>query len=411
MAQFTPSTEVDFVVIGSGAAGGIMAKQLVVGRLLGRRPRAGRLGQVRPEHELHQGRVAERQPRPDDQLMSDPVRQPNTFRRNDKEKATSGLAQSTAAWSAAAPSPTAAAAGGTCRGSSTKPRTVGGDAGHRTWPTGRSPTTSSSRTTCRPNGRWASPGERVDSPLRRADVEGLPGAAGAAEGLGRADEDGGGQAGADAWCADRSRSSRSPTMGRAGCVNCGMCSGFGCHVKARSSSAVTVLPLAEKTGSCEIRANSYVREISVDASGTRAPASSTSTRSKREVLQKAKAVVLSANGTESARLLLLSKSARFPNGLANSSGVVGKYLMLGNGAGASALFEHPLNDYKGVVTGAGIVDFVPSRSEARLLRRRPHDGARLRHADQLRACAACRRARRAGAPPTRRRCATKPTTR
>src|SRR6185503_4442728 len=74
--------------------------------------------------------------------------------------------------------------------------------------------------------------------------------------------------------------------------------------------------------------------------------------------QKAKAVVLSANGSETPRLLLLSKSARFPDGLANSSGVVGKYLMLGGGAGASGLFEHPLNDYKGVVTGAGIVDFV-----------------------------------------------------
>ena len=81
---------------------------------------------------------------------------------------------------------------------------------------------------------------------------------------------------------------------------------------------------------------------------------------KREIQQRAKAVVLSANGTESARLLLLSKSAKFPDGLANSSGVVGKYLMLGNGAGASGLFEHPLNEYKGVISGAGIVDFVPS---------------------------------------------------
>jgi len=77
-------------------------------------------------------------------------------------------------------------------------------------------------------------------------------------------------------------------------------------------------------------------------------------------LQKAKAVVLSANGSESARLLLLSKSAKFPDGLANSSGVVGKYLMTGNGAGANALFEHELNDFKGVISGAGIVDYVPS---------------------------------------------------
>jgi len=44
---------------------------------------------------------------------------------------------------------------------------------------------------------------------------------------------------------------------------------------------------------------------------------------RREVRQRAKAVVLSANGSESPRLLLMSKSARFPDGLANSNGVVG----------------------------------------------------------------------------------------
>jgi choline dehydrogenase-like flavoprotein len=81
---------------------------------------------------------------------------------------------------------------------------------------------------------------------------------------------------------------------------------------------------------------------------------------KQEVFQKAKAVVLSANGSESPRLLLLSKSNRFPNGLANSSGVVGKYFMAGNGGGANGIFEHPLNDYKGIVTGAAIIDYVPN---------------------------------------------------
>ncbi len=49
-------------------------------------------------------------------------------------------------------------------------------------------------------------------------------------------------------------------------------------------------------------------------------------------------------------MLLLSKSSRFPDGLANC-GMVGKYVMFGNGAGASALFEHPLNEYKGVIYG------------------------------------------------------------
>jgi choline dehydrogenase-like flavoprotein len=120
-----------------------------------------------------------------------------------------------------------------------------------------------------------------------------------------------------------------------------------------------MIPLAEKTGRCEIRVRSYVREISVDNSG-RVTGVVYFNAQKQEVRQKAKAVVLSANGSESARLLLLSKSARFPNGLANSSGLVGKYLMLGNGATASALFEHPLNEYKGVISGAGIVDYVGS---------------------------------------------------
>ena len=165
-------------------------------------------------------------------------------------------------------------------------------------------------------------------------------------------------------------------MGRAACVNCGICSGYGCHVRARSSSAVTVLPIAQKTGRCEIRANSYVREISVDGNG-RVNGVIYFDGQKREIQQRAKAVVLSANGTESARLLLLSKSPKFPNGLANANGIVGKYLMLGDGAGASGLFERPLNEYKGVISGAGIVDYVPSDPKRGFLRRRTPDGARL----------------------------------
>lgn len=150
-----------------------------------------------------------------------------------------------------------------------------------------------------------------------------------------------------------------PYMGRSACVHCGMCSGFGCHVRARSSSAVTVIPRAVETGNCEVRARSYVREISVDGSG-RVTGVFYFNALKQEVFQPARAVVLSANASESARLLLMSKSNRFPDGLANSNGVVGRYLMLGNVVSASGLFEHPLNDYKGVVSGAGILDYVPS---------------------------------------------------
>jgi choline dehydrogenase-like flavoprotein len=157
-----------------------------------------------------------------------------------------------------------------------------------------------------------------------------------------------------------------PYMGRGGCINCGMCSGYGCQTKARSSSAVALLPFAVDTGRCEIRANSYVREISVDRSGNVTGAIYfEKANNNRETFQKAKVVVLCANGTESPRLLLMSKSSLFPNGLANSGGVVGKYLMSGNGGGATGLFENPLNEYKGCVTGAAILDYVPNDVKGR----------------------------------------------
>jgi choline dehydrogenase-like flavoprotein len=66
---------------------------------------------------------------------------------------------------------------------------------------------------------------------------------------------------------------------------------------------------------------------------------------------------LCANGVESAKLLLLSKSSLFPQGLANSSGLVGKHLMWDNGPFASALFEHPLNEFKSVQVTRLIHDY------------------------------------------------------
>jgi choline dehydrogenase-like flavoprotein len=82
-------------------------------------------------------------------------------------------------------------------------------------------------------------------------------------------------------------------------VNCGICSGYGCQVRARSSSAVTMIPLAEKTGRCEIRVRRYVREISTDSSG-RVTGVIYFNAQKQEIRQKAKAVILSANGSEPA---------------------------------------------------------------------------------------------------------------
>lgn len=138
-----------------------------------------------------------------------------------------------------------------------------------------------------------------------------------------------------------------PYQGRGACSHCGFCESFGCEMRAKSSTLVTVIPIAEKTGRCEIRPDSYVRRIQTDARGRVTGAVYFDAR-RREIFQRAKAVVVCANGIETPRLLLLSKSNRFPTGLANSSGLVGKNLMWDNGALASGLFEHPLNEYKSI---------------------------------------------------------------
>jgi choline dehydrogenase-like flavoprotein len=147
-----------------------------------------------------------------------------------------------------------------------------------------------------------------------------------------------------------------PYRGRAACVNCGFCESFGCEMRAKSSTLVSVIPMAEKTGRCEIRAGCYVRKIEVDDAG-RATGAVYFDAKRREVLQRAKAVFVCANGVETPKLLLQSKSKRFPQGLANSSGIVGKYLMWDNGGSAQGLFEHPLNEYKGIQVTRLIHDY------------------------------------------------------
>src|SRR5213593_1953257 len=144
--------------------------------------------------------------------------------------------------------------------------------------------------------------------------------------------------------------------GRSACVNCGFCLGFGCEVGAKSSSLATAIRMAAKPGRCEIRPNSYVHRIETDANG-RATGAVYFDEKRNTHVQKAKAVVVCANGAETPRLLLLSANKQFPDGLANSSGLVGKYLMLNSAATSVGLFEHPLNDYKGYCVSRVLHDF------------------------------------------------------
>ena len=147
-----------------------------------------------------------------------------------------------------------------------------------------------------------------------------------------------------------------PRAGRSACINCGFCLAFGCEVGAKSSSLATAVRMAEKTGRCEIRPDSYVHRIELDGNG-RATGAVYFDEQRNVHLQKAKAVVICANGAETPRLLLLSANKQFPNGLANSSGLVGKYLMLNSGGISMGVFDEPLNDYKGFAVSRILHDF------------------------------------------------------
>src|SRR5262249_17023812 len=101
------------------------------------------------------------------------------------------------------------------------------------------------------------------------------------------------------------------------------------------------------TGRCEIRPNCYVRKIETNARGRAIGVIYFDAR-RREVRQRAKAVVVCANGVETPRLLLMSKSKQFPNGLAHSSGFVRQCLRWDNYVGVFGVFEHPLNEFKSI---------------------------------------------------------------
>jgi len=113
-----------------------------------------------------------------------------------------------------------------------------------------------------------------------------------------------------------------------------------------------VIPVAEATGRCEIRPDSYVRRIERNPQG-RVTGVTYFDKARKEQFQPARAVVLCANGAETPRLLLMSE-------LANSSGYVGKHLMFNGNTAVTALFEHPLNEYKSVQVTRIVHDFYHS---------------------------------------------------
>ena len=116
-----------------------------------------------------------------------------------------------------------------------------------------------------------------------------------------------------------------PYDGRPACHYCGHCMD-GCDVEAIFNTATAMIPKAERTGHFTLRADTLARELLVDRRGQVRAVSVIDRITKKEEEIKARIFVVSCATIESARLLLNSRSRMFPEGLANSSGLVGRHL-------------------------------------------------------------------------------------
>jgi choline dehydrogenase-like flavoprotein len=145
-----------------------------------------------------------------------------------------------------------------------------------------------------------------------------------------------------------------PHHGRPACHYCGQCN-RGCAVNANFSSPEVLLRPALATGRLRLLTNAMAREVTVGANGLATGVSYIDKATGEDRHVRANVVVLAASACESARLLLNSRSSGFPQGLANSSGAVGKYLTDTTGTDVAgfipAMVDHVPHNEDGVGGG------------------------------------------------------------
>ena len=117
-----------------------------------------------------------------------------------------------------------------------------------------------------------------------------------------------------------------PYNGRPGCTYCGFCQAFGCHVGAKSSILVTKLPEADATGNFKLITGAMCHRVNSDNSGKVTGVSYYGPDRSDNTIE-ADIVIVAPFIYDNTRLMLLSKTEKFPNGLANSSGHLGKHVM------------------------------------------------------------------------------------
>src|SRR5215469_6808407 len=138
-----------------------------------------------------------------------------------------------------------------------------------------------------------------------------------------------------------------PYNGRPGCTYCGFCHAFGCHVAAKSSILVTKLPEADKTNNFKLITGAMVYRVNSDNSGRATGVAYYGPDGSDNSIE-AELVILTTFIYDNTRLLLLSKTDKFPNGLANSSGELGKHMMAHMMANVFVTFDDRyLNNFMG----------------------------------------------------------------
>ena len=153
-----------------------------------------------------------------------------------------------------------------------------------------------------------------------------------------------------------------PADGRGLCIQQGFCV-QGCKTAAKWSTLYTEIPRAEATGNLDLRLQSHATRIEHGADG-RVNAVVYRDAGGQEQRQKARLVCVACNSVETARLLLLSESARFPNGLANSSDQVGRNYCRHTAGFVWGVFEKPIRFWRGT-TLAGIIEDETRHDPAR----------------------------------------------
>ena len=143
------------------------------------------------------------------------------------------------------------------------------------------------------------------------------------------------------------------------CHYCGQC-GRGCISASNFSSSQVMIPMAEKTGRFTLITGAMAREIVLGKDGKAEAVSYIDKATRSEKIIHAKAFVIGASACESARLLLNSKSPMFPDGIANSSGVVGRYLTDSVGSSGGGVLPYmtkmPPHNHDGV---GGMHMYIP----------------------------------------------------